>query len=158
VFARIITFGKGLGCHGAAILGTKQLKEYLVNFARSFIYTTGLPPHTLATIQAAYLALEKDTRSRKQLKSNISILQRCIVELALTSHFIPSHSAIHSCVVGGNSRTKDISETLQKAGFDVKAILSPTVPKGQERLRICLHSYNTKEEIQDLLILLKKKL
>jgi 8-amino-7-oxononanoate synthase len=158
VFARIVTFGKGLGCHGAAILGSKELKQYLVNFARSFIYTTGLPPHSIATVKAAYLALEKDTRLRKQLKSNISILQRCIVELALTFHFIPSHSAIHSCVVGGNSRTKDISEILQKAGFDVKPIVSPTVPKGQERLRICLHSYNTKEEIQDLLTLIKKNL
>ena len=50
VFARIMTFGKGLGCHGAAILGTEELKSYLINFARSFIYTTGLPPHSIATI------------------------------------------------------------------------------------------------------------
>ena len=54
VFARIITFGKALGCHGAAILGSKALQRYLVNFARSFIYTTGLPPHSLATIQCSY--------------------------------------------------------------------------------------------------------
>jgi 8-amino-7-oxononanoate synthase len=50
VFARIMTFGKGLGCHGAAILGSAVLKNYLVNFARSFVYTTGLSPHSVATI------------------------------------------------------------------------------------------------------------
>ena len=61
VFARIMTFGKGLGCHGAAILGSQNLKEYLVNFARSFIYTTGLSPHSVATILVAYHQLENDT-------------------------------------------------------------------------------------------------
>ena len=54
VFARLVTFGKALGCHGAAILGTNDLKAYLINFSRSFIYTTALPPHSLATIHAAY--------------------------------------------------------------------------------------------------------
>ena len=58
VFARIVTFGKGLGCHGAAILGGEDLKSYLVNFARSFIYTTGLSPHSVATILTAYQQLE----------------------------------------------------------------------------------------------------
>jgi 8-amino-7-oxononanoate synthase len=59
VFARIMTFGKGLGCHGAAILGSIELREYLINFARSFIYTTGLSPHSVATILVAYYNLEK---------------------------------------------------------------------------------------------------
>ncbi|WP_317133566.1 aminotransferase class I/II-fold pyridoxal phosphate-dependent enzyme [Antarcticibacterium flavum] len=57
VFARIVTFGKALGAHGAAILGSKELQDYLVNFSRSFIYTTGLPPHSVATIIAAYSML-----------------------------------------------------------------------------------------------------
>ena len=59
VFARIMTFGKGLGCHGAAILGNTDLIEYLVNFARSFIYTTGLSPHSVATILVAYQNLNQ---------------------------------------------------------------------------------------------------
>ena len=54
VFARLITFGKALGCHGAAILGSAALQQYLINFARSFIYTTALPPHGVATICSAY--------------------------------------------------------------------------------------------------------
>jgi 7-keto-8-aminopelargonate synthetase-like enzyme len=71
IFARIMTFGKGLGCHGAAILGSLDLKEYLVNFARSFIYTTGLPPHSLSTILTAYQHLETEKESIEKLRQNI---------------------------------------------------------------------------------------
>ena len=156
VFARIVTFGKALGCHGAAVLGSCELKSYLINFARSFIYTTALPPHTLATIGAAYRELEHNSDAIKKLQDNISTLQKSILDAQLTPHFIPSQSAIHCCVIKGNKATKDISTLLQQNKFDVKAILSPTVPKGQERLRICLHSYNTKEDITALVRLLKE--
>ena len=92
----------------------------------------------------------------KKLQNNITLLQGCIVKEQLTPYFIPSTTAIHSCVIKGNKATKDISVLLQQNKFDVKAILSPTVPKGQERLRICLHSYNTKEDITTLVRLLKE--
>jgi len=156
VFARIVTFGKALGCHGAAILGSGELKSYLINFARSFIYTTALPPHTLATIGAAYRELEHNSDAIKKLQDNISTLQKSILDAQLTPHFIPSQSAIHCCVIKGNKATKDVAALLQQNKFDVKAILSPTVPKGQERLRICLHSYNKKEDIKALVALLKE--
>lgn len=156
VFARIVTFGKALGSHGAAILGSYELKSYLINFARSFIYTTALPPHTLATIRAAYSELEDNGDAIEKLHNNISTLQKCILDAQLTTHFIPSQSAIHCCIIKGNVATKDISALLQQKKFDVKAILSPTVPKGQERLRICLHSYNKKEDIKALVALLKE--
>ena len=65
IFARIMTFGKGLGCHGAAILGSADLREFLVNFARSFIYTTGLSPHAVATIFVAYQKLNQSVELRK---------------------------------------------------------------------------------------------
>ena len=156
VFARIVTFGKALGCHGAAVLGSCELKSYLINFARSFIYTTALPPHTLATIGAAYRELEHNSDAIKKLQDNISTLQKSILDAQLTPHFIPSQSAIHCCVIKGNKATKDVSALLQQNKFDVKAILSPTVPKGQERLRICLHSFNKKEDIIALVRLLKE--
>ena len=156
VFARIVTFGKALGCHGAAVLGSCELKSYLINFARSFIYTTALPPHTLATIGAAYRELEHNSDAIKKLQDNISTLQKSILDAQLTPHFIPSQSAIHCCVIKGNKATKDVAALLQQNKFDVKAILSPTVPKGQERLRICLHSFNKKEDIKALVALLKE--
>lgn len=148
VFARIITFGKGLGCHGAAILGSEQLQQYLVNFARSFIYTTGLSPHALATIKIAYEELAF-SNSLEKLQENI---QHFISESnRLQLSFIESSSAIHCCVISGNERVKNIALQLQKSGFEVKPILSPTVPLNQERLRFCLHAYNSKEEITDVL-------
>jgi 8-amino-7-oxononanoate synthase len=154
VFARIMTFGKGLGCHGAAILGSEDLKSYLVNFARSFIYTTGLSPHSVATIVTAYQHLEKATESQQQLKNNIAHFNQEKNRLSLKPLFVRSKSAIQSAIIPGNERVKSIASQLQEKGFDVKAILSPTVPEGQERLRFCLHSFNSEKEITDVLQLL----
>lgn len=154
IFARIMTFGKGLGCHGASILGSDELQSYLVNFARSFIYTTGLPPHSIAGILVGYHHLEKDKKAIELLRENIIFFNQVKKMLNLSPLFIRSKSAIQSVIIPGNGKVKDIAAALQNDGFDVKAILAPTVPEGQERLRFCLHSYNTKEEITQLLTLL----
>ena len=154
VFARIMTFGKGLGCHGAAILGSQELKSYLINFARSFIYTTGLSPHSVATILMAYQQLEKATDSQQQLKNNIAHFNQEKNRLSLKPLFVFSKSAIQSAIIPGNEKVKSIAHQLQSKGFDVKPILSPTVPEGQERLRFCLHSFNTEIEITNVLQLL----
>ena len=154
IFARIMTFGKGLGCHGAAILGSQELKSYLVNFARSFIYTTGLSPHSVATILMAYQQLEKATYSQQQLKNNIAHFNQEKNRLSLKPLFVFSKSAIQSAIIPGNEKVKSIAHQLQSKGFDVKPILSPTVPEGQERLRFCLHSYNSENEITQLVQLL----
>lgn len=160
LFARIITFGKALGCHGAAILCDEELKRFLVNFARSFVYTTGLPPHSLTTIVSAYAYLsESDEEEQpKLLQENISFFKKKLASLKIENHFIESDSAIHCCLISGNDKVKSISKKLFEEGFNVKAILSPTVPEGQERLRFCLHSFNTKEDIGWVLQLLKKYL
>ena len=154
VFARIVTFGKALGCHGAAVLGSIQLKQYLVNFARSFIYTTGLSPHSVATIMVAYFQLENDSESLQNLRSNIIYFNQQKKLLGLTPLFVRSYSSIQSAIVQGNENVKNLAALFQENGFDVKAILSPTVPAGQERLRFCLHSFNTKEEIDGVLKIL----
>ncbi|AOW20926.1 aminotransferase class I/II-fold pyridoxal phosphate-dependent enzyme [Urechidicola croceus] len=165
IFARIITFGKGLGCHGAAILGSKELKSYLVNFARSFIYTTALPPHSLATIKIAYeyLISSSGVEKSQKLKENIQYFNQQLKTFPFGEMsegqrgkpiFIPSNSAIHCCIISGNENVKKAAQFVQEKGFDVKPILSPTVPEGQERLRFCLHSYNSQEEISKVLKLL----
>lgn len=154
VFARIMTFGKGLGCHGAAILGSQELRDYLVNFSRSFIYTTGLSPHSVATILMAYHYLEKEKQAIELLRENIIHFNQEKNLLGLKQLFVRSKSAIQSAIIPGNEKVKSIANQLQKKGFDVKAILSPTVPEGQERLRFCLHSFNSKEEISEVLQLL----
>ncbi len=154
VFARIVTFGKAMGCHGAAILGSDALKSYLVNFARSFIYTTGMPPHSLATILAACEHLPTSGGRQMQLRQNINFFKDQLKQHDLKPFFIPSNSAVHCCLVEGNEKVKKWSLRLQEKGYDVKPILSPTVPKGQERLRFCLHSFNTENEIEDVLLIL----
>jgi len=158
VFARIMTFGKGLGCHGAAILGTKQLKDYLVNFSRSFIYTTGLSPHSVASIFVAYQFLSKEKLALENLRENIAYFNQEKQLLGLKQLFVRNKSAIQSAIIPGNERVKSIALKLQENGFDVKAILSPTVPEGQERLRFCLHSYTSKKEISQVLELLSNSL
>ncbi|MFC4816523.1 aminotransferase class I/II-fold pyridoxal phosphate-dependent enzyme [Flavobacterium sp. GCM10023249] len=150
-FARIMTFGKGLGCHGAAILGSRDLKEYLVNFARSFIYTTGLSPHSVATIFMAYQQLISGKNSIEKLRDNCIHFNQTKNLLGLKPMFVRSKSAIQSAIIPGNDKVKAVALQLQSKGFDVKAILSPTVPEGQERLRFCLHSYNSTEEITEVL-------
>jgi len=153
-FARIMTFGKGLGCHGAAILGSQDLKSYLVNFARSFVYTTGLSPHSVATILQSYKHLEKQKEAITQLKSNIIFFNKEKMRLGLKPMFVYSKSAIQCAIIPGNEKVKSIANQLQQKGFDVRPILSPTVPEGQERLRFCLHSYNSEKEISEVLQLL----
>ncbi|MDT0649133.1 aminotransferase class I/II-fold pyridoxal phosphate-dependent enzyme [Autumnicola edwardsiae] len=157
VFARIVTFGKGMGCHGAAILGSNILKDYLINFCRSFIFTTALPPHAVATILSAYRNLANiDLHHLERLKSNINYFKDQLKLQDLESRFIASNSAIQSCIIPGNTEVKSAAEDLQKKGFSVKPILSPTIPKGKERLRFCLHSFNSEEEIQKVLKSLSK--
>ncbi|WP_306349650.1 aminotransferase class I/II-fold pyridoxal phosphate-dependent enzyme [Flavobacterium sp. '19STA2R22 D10 B1'] len=152
VFARIVTFGKALGCHGAAILGSEKLNKYLVNFARSFIYTTGLSPHSIATILIGYQYLQaKENKSLHQLKDIILVFRQEINMLSIRPLFVWSKSAIQSAILPGNDKVRAAAAILQSKGFDVKAILSPTVPIGQERLRFCLHCYNSKEEIAEIL-------
>jgi len=153
IFARITTFGKAMGCHGAVVLGSNALKQYLINFSRPFIYTTGLPPHSLATIQLAYAELLK-TSAIEKLNQNIAFFKAEVKTLRLQHLFINSDSAIQCCIIPGNELVKRIANQLYEKNFNVKAILSPTVPKGQERLRFCLHSYNSEEEISTVLTLL----
>lgn len=158
VFARLNTFGKAPGCHGAVILASKSLKDYLVNFSRSLIYTTALPPHSVATILAVYQEFEKGIPEIQQLHQNILFFRNQIEKFRLEEHFIFSKSAIQSCIIPGNEQVKNIAESLKIEGFEVKPILSPTVPKGRERLRFCLHSFNSEEEISRVLNILAKLL
>lgn len=146
-FARIYTFGKAMGCHGAAIVGSEELKKYLINFSRSFIYTTAMSEHSLLSIKSAYQLLAI-TNEIEKLRSNISYFNSRINN---SSNFIESESAIHSKLISGNTQVQEAEKKLQHLDIFVKSIKSPTVKEGQERLRICLHSFNSKQEI-DLLL------
>ena len=154
VFARIVTFGKGLGAHGAAVLAAPEVINYLVNFSRSFIYTTAMSPHSVATIRAGYEQLQH-TEAIELLHCNIKHFTKEVEKYQLQG-FISSQSAIQAIIVAGNERVKALAQQLQTEGFGVLPILAPTVPAGQERLRICLHSFNTKEQITALVASIAK--
>lgn len=157
VFARVITYGKAMGCHGAAILGDKELIDFLINFSRSFIYTTAISPHSVATIKASYNELKQGNQNQ-DLQGVINEFHKLKNKYNLTENFIKSESAIQSLVVGNIEKTKEIAKALVKNNIAVKAILWPTVPTGLEQIRICLHSYNTKEEIKLLFEVISKSL
>jgi 8-amino-7-oxononanoate synthase len=147
IFCRVQTFGKGCGCHGAAVLGSANLRSYLINFARSFIYTTALPPHAVAVIQRSYATFPGMQKERAYLHSIIRQFQSA--ELAYEK--LPSQTPIQIVIVPGNEAVKALAEKLQSNGLDVRPILYPTVPKGKERLRIVLHAFNTEEEMGKLI-------
>lgn len=151
VLARVHTFGKGLGVHGAAVVGPALLRNYLINTARSFIYTTALPPHSLLAIQCAHEQLATLTEQRTQLHRRVSLFREKVATKWSASRWTASSSPIQCLLIGGNEACRAAAIRAQTAGFDVRAILSPTVPVGQERIRICLHSFNTEEEIAGLI-------
>lgn len=151
IFARVHTFGKGLGCHGAIVLGSELLRDHLINFSRSFIYTTALPIHSLIAINQSYDLLkvsEEKIRSVQHLIDFFKLKVKEYPEIKL----VESNSPIQCILIAGNDRVKEIAAKIQKNGFDIRPIMSPTVRKGAERLRICIHSLNTEEQIKSLLV------
>jgi 8-amino-7-oxononanoate synthase len=154
VFARIVTFGKAIGCHGAIVLGSQNLRQYLINFARSFIYTTAAPIHSTISIKCAYqmlIATDYTTAIQKKIAHYTTLLMQHNIK-----HAVASPSAIQTLICPGNTNARNSAARLQTMGFDVRAILSPTIPAGKERLRICLHIYNTDQEIENLVLQLNR--
>lgn len=155
VFARVITFGKAIGSHGAIVLGSNDLRYYLINFARSFIYTTAAPFHQLAAIKMAYELLEKSAQGIISLKNNIRLFRQ-LIQLCDDFPLLNSDSAIQCILLKSNDLAREAAKQLQMNGLDVRPILSPTVAAGTERIRVCLHSFNTENDLTLLADTLKK--
>lgn len=150
IFARLLTFGKAAGCHGAVVAGSKNLRDYLINFARPFIYTTALPVHDLAVIKMAVSYFSKLNEVRQQLFSFVNYFREQAAQYS-SIHLLDSNSAIQGVLIGGNEKTRQVAAKCRENGLDVRAILYPTVPEGQERLRVVIHAFNHPLEIDKLL-------
>ena len=148
IAVRIYTFGKAMGIHGACVAGSKDLIDYLINFARPFIFTTAASPHSIAAIDCSFSYLSDKMNLQSELKHRIELFTSTCTELAVTT--LKNTSQIQSMVIAGNDHVKNAAHGLQTKGFDVRPILSPTVAKGSERLRICLHTFNSDKEIKSL--------
>ena len=149
IFIRIHTFGEALGAHGAVVLCNSNTNDFLINYCRPFIFSTALPLHSLAAIKVAYEYLPNATIERKYLAENVSLFKQGFSN-PKQFKLLQSKSPIQCLVKQGNGEIKEMAEKIQNAGFDVRAILPPTVPSGKERIRICLHCFNTQEEITGL--------
>ena len=151
VFARVHTFGKALGCHGAVVLGSIQLRNYLINFARTFIYTTALPPISIAAVQKTYQLFPGLKKERSQINVLINQFQQASINYKKLNSITP----IQIVMVPGNSEVKQLAKKLQDAQLDIRPILYPTVLKNKERLRITFHAHNTDTQLCQLIELLQ---
>jgi len=152
--ARIYTFGKAMGVHGACIAGSSTLANYLVNFARPFIFSTALSPHSLVSIQCAFWFLQNQLYLQESLQQNIQFFLQNYQQNNLPDK-IESQSAIQSVLINGNKQVMALAEQLQQNGMDCRGIRFPSIKKGSERIRICLHAYNTETEIKKLINTMK---
>lgn len=153
VFATVVTFGKALGSHGAIILGSEVLRNYLINYCRPFIYTTAPSPETIFTIRKQYDKLTKLYATNSDEHNLVLELKNFFVSEVGTSRelIMGDNGCVVSVIIPGIENVKKVSKNLISNGLHVKSILSPTVPKGTERLRICFHSFNSVEEVKKLI-------
>jgi len=144
---RIFTFGKGMGVHGACVAGSDCVKDYMVNFARPFIYTTAPDYHALVSIDCVFDYLIENIQLQKLLQERIDFFVKSVSRIPTVRS---TKSAIQTVMMPGNTNAKNAALKLQKKGIDARPILSPTVRRGSERLRICLHTYNDEKDILTL--------
>jgi 8-amino-7-oxononanoate synthase len=145
------TLGKAFGTSGAFIAGSKTLIEFLLNRARSFIFTTASPPAiAAATIEAIRIAEDEPWR-RDKLRANAERLRSALSQF-LPEHCFESSSSPHilPVVVGSSARVVQIGTELQNRGFVVGVVRPPTVPPGTSRLRISSSAAHTDEQIDAL--------
>lgn len=142
------TFGKALGGYGAFVAGRALLIESLVQFARSYIYTTAIPPAVAAVNRAGLSLLKGEPERRQRLQENINYFKQLATEQRLP--LMPSDTAIQPVLLGQNERAVEISSKLREKGLLVVAIRPPTVPENSARLRITLTANHTKAHIERL--------
>ena len=154
VYMRLMTFGKAYGSHGSVVLCDDQTREFLINFCRSFIYSTALPLSVVEHNLKVATDPDLDT-SRKRLQI---VLKRYEQRAEKLTSISDSTSPIQVIEIGEVEKTRKIAEQLQAINIAVKPIYSPTVPEGKERLRICLHAYNLTDEIDQLISIIETEL
>jgi len=149
VYMKLVTFGKSYGSTGAVVLCSKDIRDYLINYCKPFIYTTGMSEMAADRMRQGFEIVSEMEDERKQIRENIKYFRQVVATKDMD--VIDSYTAIQSIIIPNLKDLVAKSTELVKAGYAVRPIVAPTVPKGLERIRICLHCYNTKEEIDGLL-------
>lgn len=140
------TLSKAVGALGGYIAGSHALIEVLVNRARGFIFTTGLPPATVAAADAALDVMRSEPQLRQRLFSHAKRLKRVLIDLGYT--LLPSETQILPVVLGRPQRATNVAEALLTEGVFAPAIRPPAVPTGTSRLRLTVMATHTEAEIQ----------
>ncbi|TFK50182.1 PLP-dependent transferase [Heliocybe sulcata] len=162
VLARLHTFGKALSATGAVILSTPLIRDYLINYARSLIYTTSLSYANIIAIDCSFDFLQNGVADRlsNHLSSLItrflSLLHPRLSDipghvLSLPSHLVPPRPSLQSPIIPLlTSKPRPLSEHLYERGINARPITWPTVPKGKDRVRVCLHAGMRRGEVERL--------
>ncbi|TQS33662.1 hypothetical protein Golomagni_05985 [Golovinomyces magnicellulatus] len=153
IWARVHTFGKAMGCSGAMVLCSPTTREYMINYARSLIYTTAMGPPSLIAIQVGYEHLMSGNADAQrthlfQLMEYAQLSCRKVADKYPTMLQIGASSSPIIPLFTPNA--KALAQHCQQKGFMLRAVVAPTVPKGTDRVRLCLHADNTTEEIDQL--------
>ncbi|MDB9952211.1 8-amino-7-oxononanoate synthase [Porticoccaceae bacterium] len=143
------TLGKAFGTFGAFVAGSESLIETLIQFSRSYIYTTALPPAVAVASSASLKILQAESWRREKLVSLVSRFRLGAEQIGLD--LMDSQTPIQPVQINNDQRVMEINQQLRAKGFMVGAIRPPTVPKGSGRLRICLSATHTEDQIDQLL-------
>lgn len=150
------TLGKAFGTSGAFVAGDRETIEYILQFARTYIYTTATPPAIAAATRQALLLVKQSDDRREQLRTLIAQLRKGVSDLGL--ELMDSATPIQPILIGDNAKALELSGKLKEKGILVTAIRPPTVPEGTARLRITLSATHTAEQVDHLLTHLESAL
>ncbi|KAL0937769.1 8-amino-7-oxononanoate synthase [Colletotrichum truncatum] len=163
VWARVHTFGKAMSCSGAIVLGSHLTRSYLINYARSLIYTTAMPFTSLASLQTAYDFIMAG-HSEPLLRHLWSLIDRTHqLLLELCDQYQPEPGLLYltqdrpksPIIPLFTSNPRSLAQHCQQRGFMIRPIVAPTVPAGSERVRICLHAGNSIQQVEGLVAAIK---
>lgn len=148
------TLGKGFGTAGAFVAGSETLIETLIQYARSYIYTTSMPPAVAAATLKSLQLLRDESWRREKLQQLIKQFRTGCQQLGL--ELMDSITPIQPIVIGESDRAMAISAALEQQGIFISAIRPPTVPQGSARLRVTLSASHTEQQVDRLLVALER--
>lgn len=143
------TLGKALGTFGAFVAGSEALIESLIQFSRTYIYTTALPPAIAAATRASLRIVRTESGRRQTLAARVSQFREGCAQMNLP--LLPSSSPIQGIILGESQAALAAANSLREQGIWISAIRPPTVPNGSARLRITLSAEHTEAQLEKLL-------
>ncbi len=140
------TFGKALGSYGAYAAASREIIDFLVNKARTFIYSTALPPAVVGASLAALYLVKTEPQLRLDLHAKVAFFKKQLRKNGLKDD--PGPSQIIPVMVGDSGKALAVAEKLRQSHIYVKAVRPPTVPEGSARLRFSITRYHQEEDLK----------